>query len=74
MTLDILILLIIMTYFVGDGQNELADYLKKNKIVNKIESRLTRAFIKYQNVQINEPHHISLDDSWYLFVYIWHIL
>ena len=44
MTLDILILLIIMTYFVKDGQYELADYMKKHEIVNKIESRLTRAF------------------------------
>ena len=36
MTLDILILLIIMTYFVKDGQYELADYVKKHEIVNKI--------------------------------------
>ena len=46
MTLDILILLIIMIYFVKDGQYELADYMKKHEIVNKIEFRLTRAFIK----------------------------
>ena len=46
MTLDILILLIIMTYFVKDSQYELADYIKKHETVNKIQSRLTRAFIK----------------------------
>ena len=46
MTLDILILFIIMTYFVKDGQYELADYMKKHETVNKIESRLARAFIK----------------------------
>ena len=46
MTLDIFILLIIMTYFVKDGQYELADYMKKHEIINKIESRLTTAFIK----------------------------
>ena len=45
MTLDILILLIIMTYFVKDGQYELADYMRKHEIVNKIVYRLTRAFI-----------------------------
>ena len=46
MTLDNLVFLIIMTYFVTSGQYELTDYMKKHKIVNKIESRLTRAFIK----------------------------
>ena len=45
MTLDILILLIIITYFVKDGQYKLADYMKKHEIVNKIESRLTRVFM-----------------------------
>ena len=45
MTLEILILLIIMTYFVKEGQYELADYMKKHETINKIESRLTRAFI-----------------------------
>ena len=38
MTLDILILLIIMTYFVKDGESELVDRMKKDEIVNKIES------------------------------------
>ena len=38
MTLDILILLIIMTYFVKDGESELVDRRKKHEIVNKIES------------------------------------
>ena len=42
MTLDNLVFLIIMTYFVTSGQYELADHMKKHKIVNKIESRLTR--------------------------------
>ena len=46
MTLDILNLFIIMTYFVKDGQYELVDYMKKLELVNKIESRFTRAFIK----------------------------
>ena len=46
MTLDILIFLIIMTYFVKAGQYELADYTKKHEIVSKIESGITRAFIK----------------------------
>ena len=45
MTLDILIFVIIMTYFVKAGQFELADYMKKHKIENKIKSRITRAFI-----------------------------
>ena len=31
MTLDIMILLIIMTYFLKDGQYELADYIKKTR-------------------------------------------
>ena len=35
-----------MTYFVKNGQYELADYMKKHEIVNKIESRLTRALIR----------------------------
>ena len=36
-----------MTYFVKAGQYELADYMKKkNEIVNKIQSSITRAFIK----------------------------
>ena len=48
-----------MTYFVKAGQYELADYMRKNQeIVNKIESRIARAFIKVSNVQINEPRHI----------------
>ena len=42
MTHDILIFLIIMTYFMKAGQNELADYMKKHKIVNQIKSRITR--------------------------------
>ena len=63
MTLDILILLIIMTYFVKDGQYEVADYMKKHEIVIKIVSRLTRAFVKVSNVQIIAPHHMSPDDS-----------
>ena len=46
MILDILILLKIITYFVEDGQYELADCMKKHEIVNKIESRLARASIK----------------------------
>ena len=46
MTLDILILLIIMTYLVKDGQYELVDYMKKHEIVNKIESTLPRVFLK----------------------------
>ena len=46
MTLDILVFLIIMTYFVKDGQYELADYRKNHEIVNKIEPSTTRAFIK----------------------------
>ena len=36
----------IMTCFVHDGRYELANYMKKHEIVNKIESILTRAFIK----------------------------
>ena len=36
MTLDILLFLSSMTYFVKEGQNELADYMKKHEIVNKI--------------------------------------
>ena len=46
MTLDILILLIIITYFVKDSQYELANYMKKHEIVNKIESKFTWALIK----------------------------
>ena len=46
MTLDILIFLIIMTYFVKAGQYELADYMKKHEIVKKKKSQITRAFIK----------------------------
>ena len=46
MTLDIFILLIIMNYFVKDGQCKLADYVEKHEIVNKIESRLTRTLTK----------------------------
>ena len=45
MTLDILIFLIIMIYFVEASQYELADFMKKHQIVNKIKSRITRAFI-----------------------------
>ena len=42
-----LIFLIIMTYFVKAGQYyELADYMKKHEIVNKIKSRITRIVIK----------------------------
>ena len=63
MTLDILIFLIIMTYFVKDGQYKLAEYMKKHEIVNKIESRITRAFIKVSHVQIDEPHHMSPDNT-----------
>ena len=37
-TLSILIFLIIMAYFVKAGQYELADYMKKHEIVNKIKS------------------------------------
>ena len=43
MTLDILIFLIIMTYY---DLIELADYMKKHEIVNKIKSRITRTVIK----------------------------
>ena len=46
MTLDILIFLIIITYFVKADQYELADYMRKHEIVNKIKSKITRAFIK----------------------------
>ena len=46
MTTDILIFLIIMTYFVKAGQYKLADYLEKHEIVNKIKSRLTTVYIK----------------------------
>ena len=46
MTVDILILLRIMTYFVKGDQYELADYMKKHVIVNKIESRFTIASIR----------------------------
>ena len=35
MTLDILIFLIILPYFVKVSQNELADYMKKHEIVKK---------------------------------------
>ena len=35
-----------MTYFVKASQYKLADYMKKNEIVNKIKSRITRAFIQ----------------------------
>ena len=45
-----------MTYFVKDDHYELADYMKKHDVGNKIESRLTRAFIKVS-------HHMSPDDS-----------
>ena len=45
MTLHILIFLIIMPYFVKAGQYELADYMKKHEIVNKIKYGITRAFI-----------------------------
>ena len=44
MTLDIF--LIIMTYFLKASQYELVDYMKKKKIVKKIESRITRASLK----------------------------
>ena len=46
MTLDILIFFTIMTYFVKAGLYELANYIKKQEIVNKIGSKITRAFIK----------------------------
>ena len=46
MTLDILILVIIMTYFVKAGQYELADYIKKHEFVKIIKSKIIRAFIK----------------------------
>ena len=45
MTLHILIFLIIMLYFVKGGQYELADYMKKHEIVNKIKYGITRAVI-----------------------------
>ena len=35
-----------MTYFVKASPYELADYMKKHEIVNKIKSRINRAFIK----------------------------
>ena len=47
MTFDILIFLLIMTYFVKAGQYELADHMqKKHEIVIKIKSRITKAFMK----------------------------
>ena len=42
-----------MTSFVKDRQYELADYMKKHKIVNKIEPRITRAFIR-----VSTPYHL----------------
>ena len=47
-----------MTYFVKDGQYGVVDYMKKHEILNKIESRLTRAFIKVSK----RAHHMSPDD------------
>ena len=46
MTLDILIFLIIMTYFVKAGQYQLANNMKKHEMVNKIKWRITKTFIK----------------------------
>ena len=46
MTLDILIFLINMIYFVKARQYKIADYMEKHEIVNEIKSRITKAFIK----------------------------
>ena len=35
-----------MNYLVKAGQYELADYMKKHEIVNRIYAKITRAFIK----------------------------
>ena len=63
MALHILILLIIMSYFVKDGKYELVDFYKKYEIVNKLNLDLLEPSEGYQNVQINEPHHMSPDGS-----------
>ena len=55
MTLHILILLI----FVKDGKYELVDFYKKHEIVNKLNLDLLEPSEGYQNVQINEPQHMS---------------
>ena len=55
--MKLLIFFEIMTYFVEDGQYELADYIKKHEIVNKIESRITRAFIKISKLQNNNHNY-----------------
>ena len=51
--IDILIFFIIIAYFVKAGHYELADYMKKHEIVNKIKSRITRASIIYYTLFIN---------------------
>ena len=55
--MKLLIFFEIMTYFVEDGQYELADYIKKHEIVNKIASRITRAFIKISKLQNNNHNY-----------------